>query len=88
MVDDASWPSWLRPRFAVSAVVTAAWPARLRGKLLPWFALLMVVLTTLQLLLVLRVVRPPAIAPLLETFAPLRSANSYGLFSTMTTELP
>ena len=88
LVDDASWPSWLRPRFAGSAVVTAAWPARLRGKLLPWFALLMVVLTTLQLLLVLRVVRPPAIAPLLETFAPLRSANSYGLFSTMTTERP
>ena len=88
LVDDACWPSWLRQRFAGSIVATAAWPVRLRGKLLPWFAMLIVVLTTLQLLVVLRFVRPPVVAPVLGAFAPLRSTNSYGLFSVMTTERP
>ncbi|MBJ7392241.1 MAG: lipase maturation factor family protein [Chthoniobacterales bacterium] len=50
--------------------------------------MLIAVLTALQLLVVLRFVHPSAVAPLLGAFAPLRSANSYGLFSVMTTERP
>jgi predicted DCC family thiol-disulfide oxidoreductase YuxK len=88
LVDDASWPAWLQQRFTGGPVATPAWPARLQRKILPWFALLIVVLTTLQLLLVLRVVSPSTVAPVLGPLAPLRSANSYGLFSVMTTERP
>ena len=69
-------------------MATPAWPARLQRKILPWFALLIVVLTTLQLFLVLRVVSPSTVAPVLGPLAPLRSANSYGLFSVMTNERP
>ena len=88
LVDDASWPAWLRRRLRGEPVAPPTWPVRLQGKILPWFALLIVVLTTLQLLLVLRVVSPSTVAPVLGPFAPLRSANSYGLFSVMTTERP
>lgn len=88
LVDDASWPAWLRQRWSARPVAPPAWPVRLQAKILPWFALLMVVLTTLQLLLVLRVLSPSSLAPVLGPFAPLRSANSYGLFSVMTTERP
>lgn len=88
LVDDACWPSWLRRHLAERTTAASEWPARLRAKILPWFALLMVVLTMLQLLLVLRAVHPTTVAPLLGVFAPLRSANSYGLFSVMTTERP
>jgi len=88
LVDDACWPSWVRQRLARRPAATPVPPARLQRKVLPWFAAVIVILTTLQLLLVMRAIKPSMVAPVLEAFAPLRSANSYGLFSVMTTERP
>jgi hypothetical protein len=61
---------------------------KIHGKVLPVFAVLVVFLTAAQLLMVMRLVSPATVGPLLGPFAPLRSANSYGLFSVMTTERP
>jgi predicted DCC family thiol-disulfide oxidoreductase YuxK len=92
LVDDASWPRWARQRLqnktASSPRTATGLPDRIRNKVLPWLAALLVLLTTLQLLLVLRIVSPAAISPVLGPFMPFRSANSYGLFSVMTTERP
>jgi predicted DCC family thiol-disulfide oxidoreductase YuxK len=90
LVDDSSWPSWLRNRLRPSngnnERVSVA--EKIHGKVLPIFAVLVVFLTAAQLLMVMRLVSPAAVGPLLGPFAPLRSANSYGLFSVMTTERP
>jgi len=92
LVDDASWPSWLRQRLpratSTAPALGPGLPDRIRNKILPWLAALLVILTTLQLLMVLRVVSPATVSPLLGPFMPFRSANSYGLFSVMTTERP
>ncbi|MBE2178918.1 MAG: lipase maturation factor family protein [Chthoniobacterales bacterium] len=88
LIDDASWPAWLRRSG------TAAWEpvstkiTSLQRTILPWIAVVLVVLTTAQLLMVMRLVSPSSLGPLLSPFLPLRSANSYGLFSVMTTERP
>ncbi len=90
LVDDSSWPSWLRGRLRPSngndERVSVA--EKIHGKVLPVFAVLVVFLTAAQLLMVMRLVSPATVGPLLGPFAPLRSANSYGLFSVMTTERP
>ncbi|MGA0848403.1 MAG: lipase maturation factor family protein [Chthoniobacterales bacterium] len=90
LVDDSSWPSWLRSRLRPSngndERVSVA--EKIHGKVLPVFAVLVVFLTAAQLLMVMRLVSPATVGPLLGPFAPLRSANSYGLFSVMTTERP
>lgn len=90
LVDDASWPARLRSRLAPPPRGPAApgLPQRIRDKILPGFAALIFLLTTLQLLLVLRVITPAVAGPVLGPFMPFRSANSYGLFSVMTTERP
>ena len=89
LVDDPSWPAKLRSRLKPQRVQAApGLPQRIRQKILPWFAALIFVLTTLQLLMVLRVITPAAAGPVLGPFMPFRSANSYGLFSVMTTERP
>lgn len=89
LVDDASWPAWLRHR-AVEAqeplCTTVA--ATLQRRILPWIAALLVILTGAQLLMVMRLVSPATLAPILNPVLPLRSTNSYGLFSVMTTERP
>lgn len=89
LIDDASWPRRLRGvldgRIQSIAIGRADW---LKSKILPWIAVLLVFLTTAQLLMVLRWVSPATLGPMLGPFAPFRSANSYGLFSVMTTERP
>ncbi len=85
LVDDASWPTGLRAWFPAAQ---RCLPRSLRDLVLPWIAALLLVLTSLQLLLVLRAVPPLVVHPVLTPFMPLRSANSYGLFSVMTTERP
>jgi predicted DCC family thiol-disulfide oxidoreductase YuxK len=89
LIDDASWPAALRrilERRQPTGVLHR--PERLKRKILPWIAALLVSLTTAQLLIVLRWVSPATVGPVLGPFAPFRSANSYGLFSVMTTERP
>lgn len=89
LVDDASWPRCVRrwvPLGSASAHYTR--PERIKRAILPLIAAVLVFLTTAQLLMVLRWVSPAAVGPVLGPFAPLRSANSYGLFSVMTTERP
>ena len=89
LIDDASWPRSVRRWMAGwPPAAPAAWPERVKRAILPWIAACLVLLTTAQLLLVLRCVSPAAVKPLLEPLAPFRSANSYGLFSVMTTERP
>ena len=89
LVDDASWPARLRaalPRRGTKSALSR--PRRWQQRILPWIAALLFVLTTAQLLLVLRLVPPSIVGAILGPSAPLRSANSYGLFSVMTTERP
>ena len=92
LVDDTSWPNSVRQRLQRATAslprLEPGLPDRIRNKALPWAAALLVVLTTLQLLIVLRVVNPVTVSPALGPFMPFRSANSYGLFSVMTTERP
>ena len=89
LVDDSWWPRFLRQRLPAQRSPDApSWPERVHRWLAPWFAVIIVILTTAQLLLVLRVVNPQTVMPLIAPTAALRSANSYGLFSVMTTERP
>ena len=90
LVDDSSWPGWLRRRLGPSSAEDGHPPfaEKLHRRLLPVFAVIVIFLTTAQLLMVMRVVSPATVGPLLGPLAPLRSANSYGLFSVMTTERP
>lgn len=91
LVDDACWPSRLRGKLPCSPAVATGkrtWPETVRTKLLPIFAVLIIAVTALQLFMVLRLFSPASMAPLLGPFVPFRSANSYGLFSVMTTERP
>ena len=89
LVDDASWPQFMRRRTSLGhAPAGHSWPEAIKRTLLPLVAVVLVFLTTAQLLMVLRWVSPATIAPALGPLAPLRSANSYGLFSVMTTERP
>lgn len=90
LLDDASWPGWVRARFgpAHGSVRTRRWPERLQRLALPVVAVVLVTITTVQLFAVLRVAPGPWMSAVLTPLAPLRSANSYGLFSVMTTERP
>lgn len=91
LVDDACWPAWARKclsRRQESQRVLSAGGSNIRNRILPWFAGLVLLLTGLQLLLVLRLGVPPWALRAAQPFLPLRSANSYGLFSVMTTERP
>jgi hypothetical protein len=91
LVDDASWPAFVRRRIE-SRPLQPSLPRRgaerLQHKILPWVAAVLFVVTFAQLLLVLRIIPPSTVAPVLGPIAPFRSANSYGLFSVMTTERP
>lgn len=89
LVDDASWPAPLRRLLGNSGAARPPGPAqKLQRLVLPWFASAALFATTLQLLLVLHAVPAERAIPLLRPILPLRSANSYGLFSVMTTERP
>jgi predicted DCC family thiol-disulfide oxidoreductase YuxK len=91
LVDDACWPARLRGKLPLRRETRSSnrtWPETVRAKLLPVFAVLVIALTALQLFMVLRLFAPSSMAPLLGPFVPFRSANSYGLFSVMTTERP
>ena len=89
LIDDASWPARLRPvRNDQPPQASLSRPRRLQQRFLPWVAALLIFLSTAQLLIVLRLVSPAALGPVLAPFQPFRSANSYGLFSVMTTERP
>lgn len=92
LVDDACWPAPWRNRLARQATDRVAGSreraTRMRNTLLPWFAAAVFFLTGWQLLLVLRITPPRWVSAAAEPFLPLRSANSYGLFSVMTTERP
>ncbi|MFZ4482531.1 MAG: lipase maturation factor family protein [Chthoniobacterales bacterium] len=84
LVDDASWPAACRGWFSRPETLSHT----LQNRILPWVAAVLVALTGLQLLTALRITPPSWVAPLLKPFQPWRSANSYGLFSVMTTERP
>jgi hypothetical protein len=86
LIDDASWPSRLRTVRSTSPGLPRA--QRVQRRLLPWIATPLLLATTAQLLMVLRVVSPASLGPWLGPLVPFRSANSYGLFSVMTTERP
>jgi len=89
LVDDACWPQWLRRPFATGRPATV--PTRavgLQRKTLPYFAVVVFIVTGSLLLVVLRVWPMSWAAPVVGPFLPLRSTNSYGLFSVMTTERP
>ena len=89
LIDDASWPEFIRRRLPEKhPPQRTTWPERIKRGILPWIGALLIFLTTAQLLMVLRWVSPATIGPVLGPFAPFRSANSYGLFSVMTTERP
>lgn len=89
LVDDASWPEGLRRRSAPGhAPAGQTWPGATKRMILPLVAVVLLFLTTAQLLVVLRWLPPATVAPALGPLAPFRSANSYGLFSVMTTERP
>lgn len=88
LIDDASWPGVLRRRLANRDPGPDTRAERLKRKVLPWMAVLLVLITTAQLLMVLRWASPATLGPALAPFAPFRSANSYGLFSVMTTSRP
>ena len=90
LLDDASWPAGVRSRFAgvASPPGRRPWPPRVQRVLVPLAAVVLVTTTTVQLLAVMRVATGPWIGSVLAPLAPLRSANSYGLFSVMTTERP
>lgn len=89
LIDDASWPDAFRNFFRPAPPPsTNNRMETIHRRLLPWAATILFAVTALQLLLVLRLLSPATIAPILAPVAPLRSANSYGLFSVMTTERP
>lgn len=92
LVDDESWPLAIRRRLGrrqnVPCQAATNWTVRIQRMILPLFAAAVFFLTSVQLLLVLRTVPHTWAAPVLEPFLPLRSTNSYGLFSVMTTERP
>ena len=91
LVDDASWPAWLRAKLASARTALVSGPSlaeKIQRKILPVFAVLVLFLTSLQLLMVMRLTSPANVGSLLGPFAAFRSANSYGLFSVMTTERP
>jgi predicted DCC family thiol-disulfide oxidoreductase YuxK len=89
LVDDASWPAWMRSRFGPAGLpAPPSRPPRFQRFVVPLAAAILVTLTTVQLLIVLRAASGPWTAAVLGPLAPLRSANSYGLFSVMTTERP
>jgi predicted DCC family thiol-disulfide oxidoreductase YuxK len=90
LIDDASWPRGLRRLFRGDRQANGqpARAERIKRRILPFVAAVLVVLTTAQLLLVLRWASPATLGPVLGPFAPFRSANAYGLFSVMTTERP
>ena len=89
LVDDTSWPALVRRRLSANKQpAPATWPERIKRGILPWIGALLFVLTAAQLLMVLRWVPPATVGSVLGPFAPFRSANSYGLFSVMTTERP
>lgn len=89
LVDDASWPRRLRAWLERPPTAVPARPSnRARRAVTAALAVALFVVTGLQLLAVLQVVRFEAIRPVVSWIAPLRSANAYGLFSVMTTERP
>jgi len=89
LVDDASWPQLIRRRTTLGpAPAGLSWPEAIKRVALPLVAAVLIFLTTAQLLMVMRWVSPATIGPMLGPLAPFRSANSYGLFSVMTTERP
>ncbi|MBU3666697.1 MAG: DUF393 domain-containing protein [Chthoniobacterales bacterium] len=86
LVDDACWPSWIRAKLATEKPrVRTSLPGRL---IRPLAAAIIVFASTLLLLSVLRVPVPRWAWNAVEPLLPLRSTNSYGLFSVMTTERP
>jgi len=90
LVDDASWPGWLGGAFSTDPTKSTFSSATLRmqKKLLPYFAAVIFVVTGILLLVVLRVLPMAWAAPVAGPLLSLRSTNSYGLFSVMTTERP
>lgn len=89
LVDDASWPAPLR-RWLVrrKSTLQPAPTPRFQRFVLPVFAALILSATTAQLLLVLHKTPPAWTVKIMSALWPLRSTNSYGLFSVMTTERP
>lgn len=85
LVDDASWPVAFR-RLLASAQTKSV--PRLQRRIVPWLAAAILAPTAVTLLMVLRLCPASWIGPVLGPVAPLRSTNSYGLFSVMTTERP
>lgn len=85
LVDDAVWPRAVR-KLLVSPVPRPL--PHLQSRLIPWAAAALLVPSACTLLLVLRLNPAGLAAAVVRPLAPLRSVNTYGLFSVMTTERP
>lgn len=88
LVDDGCWPSWLRDRTRIAAAPEKSRKGVIGRYLRTCVSAILVLVTSLQFLAVLRIAPPALFRPVLEAVQPFRSANSYGLFSVMTTERP
>lgn len=85
LLDDSFWPRRFRTKRRQQESMTKS---RWGAFALKTLALVFFILGGVQLLLVLRLLPMETARKLLGPVAPLRSINSYGLFSTMTTERP
>lgn len=85
LVDDSSWPAPLRKLLAKDEEKS---PPKLQRFVTPWIAAFILLPTTVTLLAALRIAPPAWISHVIGPVLPLRSTNSYGLFSVMTTERP
>ena len=91
LVDDSWWPSrvrrwWEGTRTSHRHAVAGA--NRIRNRILPWLAAVLIIITGLQLLAVLRLGPPKWVGSVIDPVMAWRSTNSYGLFRVMTTERP
>lgn len=89
LLDDASWPAWLRKRFLPDASQQRPRP-KWRGFVLAPLAAVLLIATTARGILRAHFspdwLRPAY--PLVQHLAPFQIANAYGLFEVMTTQRP
>ena len=88
LIDDKSWPKRVQRWVERNTRPAPTRTGKAHKVILALLATLIFFITTAQLLSVLRLITPAASYRIGAPFAALRSANSYGLFSVMTTERP
>lgn len=91
LLDNSLWPQWMQKHWNPSVGIRNVHEAsshRIWGRLKSALALIFFLLGVVQLLASLRWFSQEQTWALTKLLAPLRSINSYGLFSVMTTERP